>query len=201
MLLQHFLIPEVNETNVYVVACPTNRRAALIDAGGFDPAVVEFVGQHDLRVETIVITHSHYDHTDALDRYWDEFEPERIVAGASRLGEHATTVLDDGGAFEIGACHAEVRKLPGHTSESIVCIVRDNPDRHDAPTSTIPAVAFSGDALFAGSIGGTSGGDAQRLEIDGIRERIFSLPDETIVCPGHGPMTTVGIEKRANPFF
>jgi glyoxylase-like metal-dependent hydrolase (beta-lactamase superfamily II) len=96
--------------------------------------------------------------------------------------------LSEGGVVEVGSLPFTVRHVPGHSPGGVAFVGS--------------GMAFVGDALFAGSIGRTDlpGGNTQQL-LDSIRAQLFTLPDETVVYPGHGPETTVGQEKRTNPFL
>jgi hydroxyacylglutathione hydrolase len=193
MFVEHYLIVEVNETNVYLVACPTTRQACLIDAGGFDPNVVETARANNLEVRSVLITHDHYDHTGSLSEYLDAFPECEIVAGGARAGGRAATAASDGLELRVGELRARVLAIGGHTPDSVAYYFT----AADPPASS---ALFSGDALFAGSVGGAHGA-AHDQEIDAIRRKIFVLPESTPVYPGHGPATTVGVEKHANPFF
>ncbi len=102
----------------------------------------------------------------------------------------ADRLVDDGERLELAGLSFEVREIPGHSPGSVVFVF----------DGVRPAVVLGGDVLFAGSIGRTDlGGDFPRLA-SGIRSKLYSLPDDTIVWPGHGPSTTVGAERRSNPF-
>jgi hydroxyacylglutathione hydrolase len=178
MILQ-FFITEANEGNVYVVGCEETREAVLIDAGAFDDRVVEFVRERGLTVKAILLTHMHYDHTGGVDGYEREFGCGAVNAGA----------LAEGQTFEFGRLSLRALSTSGHTPDSTTYVLDSE------------GVAFTGDALFAGSIGGTAGPREQAEEIANIRQKIFTLPDETVLFTGHGPATTVGAEKAHNPFF
>lgn len=202
VFLEHFLIPDANETNVYLIACLETRQAALIDAGGFDPRVVEAAREREFRVGVILITHDHYDHTGAIGEYVSSFPACEIVAGSSRAGGRTARAVRDGEIIAVGNLEARALSIPGHTSDSTAYHFTR---RAGAATAGKAApeisVVFSGDALFAGSVGGTSGEAAHEREKAGIREKLFVLPGATIIYPGHGPATTVDVEKRYNPFF
>jgi glyoxylase-like metal-dependent hydrolase (beta-lactamase superfamily II) len=103
----------------------------------------------------------------------------------------ADILLDDGQTYAAAGLEFEARTIPGHSGGHVVLVVRD----------VEPMVVFGGDVLFNGSIGRTDfpGGSFERLA-DGIRTKLYTLPDDTLVYPGHGPPTTVGREKRSNPF-
>jgi glyoxylase-like metal-dependent hydrolase (beta-lactamase superfamily II) len=103
----------------------------------------------------------------------------------------ADQFVEEGDAIEFAGFTFQVREIPGHSSGHVVFICRE----------LVPPVVFGGDVLFAGSVGRTDfpDGDFEQLAA-GIREKLFVLPDETIVLSGHGPATTIGEEKRTNPF-
>ena len=193
MFVEHFLIVEVNETNVYLVACPITRQACLIDAGGFDARVVDVARANDLDMRAILITHDHYDHTGGLDEYLKAFPGCEIMAGGGRAGGHKAITVADGQELRGGDVTVRVLTIGGHTPDSVAYLFT-------SPGPPAAAALFSGDALFAGSVGGAHGA-AHDQEIDAIRRKMFTLPESTPVYPGHGPATTVGIEKHSNPFF
>ena len=133
----------------------------------------------------IFLTHLHWDHDGALGSILQRLDvPVYSFTGATPKGK----AVKEGAKIPLGRLDARVLQTTGHTPNSISLVVEE-------------MLVFVGDALFAGSIGGTSSEAAKREEIENIRTKIFILPEETLLCPGHGPMTTVGIEKNANPFF
>jgi len=193
MYIEHFLLTEVNETNSYLVGCLQTRQAALIDAGGFDTRIVNTARREGLNVTWILITHDHYDHTGGLAEYRDEFPDARIVAGCKKPGGVKAQKADDGHTLQVGSLAVRTLAIPGHTPDCVAYyFTRETP----------PAVSalFAGDILFAGSVGGASGANHDS-EIRGIREKILTLPESTPIYTGHGPGTTVGIEKGHNPFL
>ena len=202
MLIEHFLITEVNETNVYLVGCLETREGALVDAGGFDLRVVEAAERRGLRVGSILITHDHFDHTGGLAEYRGAFPGCRVLAGHARAGGDDATAVADGDSLAIGRLAVRVLAIPGHTPESVAFHFTRG-DASGAPgQAAVPvSVVFPGDVLFAGSVGGTAGQSAHDREVRGIREKLLTLPESTAVYPGHGPATTVGVERRNNPFL
>ncbi len=186
MIFAHFLL-EVNEANAFVYACESTREALLVDAGACDPRIAPFLEAHGLRLRTVLITHDHWDHVDGLPEVIDRFQPEEVYSFKGAVAGCSTRVLQQGDAFTLGETSARIVHTPGHTPDGI--------------TAIFPGVAFSGDALFSGSVGGTATDADKQRQLDAIREHIFSLPDDTEVHVGHGPSSTVGIEKRYNPFF
>jgi glyoxylase-like metal-dependent hydrolase (beta-lactamase superfamily II) len=103
----------------------------------------------------------------------------------------ADLLVDNGDVYEAAGFELRVRAIPGHSSGHVVFVWDETP----------PALVIGGDVLFAGSVGRTDFPDGSFEALrDGIDRKLFTLPDETIVLPGHGPMTTIGEEKRTNPF-
>lgn len=183
MIFRPFLL-NVNEANAFVVACEESGEALLVDAGDFDRDIEDFLNEKRLRLSTIFITHDHYDHTGGL---------------AAILGRHNAVVLSGSGngstgqrvkhdtEVRIGRLTGRVLATPGHTNDGVSLL--------------FPGMVFTGDALFSGSIGGVTSPQDGKREVDHIRENIFTLPDDYEIHPGHGPSSTVGIERRYNPFF
>lgn len=184
---------------------------ALVVDPGFDPgAILEVLGRENLRLAGILNTHGHADHIAGNAAMKQAFPDAPLVVGrneAAMLGDADANLssqyglaltspppdrlLADGEQFELAGLTFEVREIPGHSPGSVVFVCR----QFDPP------FVFGGDVLFSGSVGRTDfpGGSAERL-FAGIRTRLFDLPDGTLVLPGHGPPTTVGREKRTNPF-
>ena len=172
--------------NTYLVWDPSSRICSLFDAG-IEPAT--FFGLRDrqgLKIESIFITHTHEDHVAALEEIAAKtsvkvFAPaQEPVAGA--------TAVHEGGRFEIGKLKVEARLTNGHSSGGTSYVI----------TGLAAPVAIVGDSLFAGSMGGAP--NAYALALKNNREKLMTLTAETIICPGHGPMTTVAEESLHNPF-
>ena len=173
--------------NAYLVWDPATREAVAFDTGADCGDMLQRIEQEELSVKLILLTHAHPDHVADLRRL-------RKATGApvyiSRLEEaEEAEEVEEGTRFRVGSLEIEARLTSGHSPGGITFVV----------TGLSRPVAIVGDSLFAGSMGGgnVSYSDALRNN----REKILTLPDETIVCPGHGPLTTVGKEKRDNPFF
>ncbi|MEW6234037.1 MAG: MBL fold metallo-hydrolase [Candidatus Omnitrophota bacterium] len=185
ILFQPFFHKEANEANTYIVGCERTGEAILVDAGSDSPQYDAFLQQKNARLTGIFLTHHHWDHDGALASIFQRHDvPVYSFTGSTPKGK----AVQEGAKIPIGRLNARVLQTTGHTPNSISLVVEN-------------VLVFVGDALFAGSIGGTSNEAAKREEIENIRTKIFILPDETLLCPGHGPLTTVGIEKNANPFF
>ncbi|MCX7626177.1 MAG: MBL fold metallo-hydrolase, partial [Candidatus Sumerlaeaceae bacterium] len=133
--------------------------------------------------------HSHYDHNGGLAAYLERFSGVTVYGGSVDCAGNQTVPVGDGDQLALGQVPVKVIAVPGHTPDHMVLYAPDN------------GVLFSGDALFAGSVGGAPSLAAKRELIANIKEKIFSLPASAIIYPGHGPPTTVEIERRANPFF
>ena len=194
------------EVNCYIVGCEKTRQAAVIDPGGHAKQILEIIKRHDLDVAMIINTHGHFDHIGGNGDLLEATGAELIIHRddrplLERASEHAAVfglraqaspqpnrVLDGGETLQLGQLSLEFIHTPGH-SPGGMCILVDN-------------YLMVGDTLFAGSIGRTDlpGGNHQQL-IANIKEKLLPLPDETKVCPGHGPMTTIGEEKLYNPFL
>jgi glyoxylase-like metal-dependent hydrolase (beta-lactamase superfamily II) len=173
--------------NAYLAWDPGSREAVAFDTGADCGEMLRRIQDENLRVKFILLTHAHPDHVADLRRlrkstgapvYLSEFEEEE---GAEKV--------EEGRRFRVGSLEIEARLTSGHSPGGMTFVV----------TGLARRVAIVGDSLFAGSMGGgnVSYSDALRNN----REKILTLPDETVVCPGHGPLTTVGKEKRDNPFF
>lgn len=186
MIVAQFM-QETLEANSFVVACPETREAALVDTGDFDARVHGFLEAQRLLLRLILITHDHYDHSTALPSYLKTFPGVAAYSCNGRIAGCRTLSLEHGSALNIGNAEGRIVHTPGHTPDGVTWI--------------LPGLAFTGDALFSGSVGGTSSPEEYERQITAVREHIFCLPDDTQLHVGHGPSTTVGIEKRFNPFF
>jgi glyoxylase-like metal-dependent hydrolase (beta-lactamase superfamily II) len=173
--------------NAYLAWDPASRAAVAFDTGADSNEMVRFANRHKLNIQLILLTHAHADHVADLPRLREEtgadvFTPAREpVPGAEPI--------DEGKRFRLGKLEIDTRLTWGHSPGGMTYVV----------TGLARPIAIVGDSLFAGSMGGgnVSYHDALRNNL----EKILTLPDDTIICPGHGPMTTVGEEKAHNPFF
>lgn len=173
--------------NAYLVWDPVSRVAAVFDTGADSKEMVRFAKHHKLNIELILLTHAHPDHVADLpclreETGGDVFSPAReAVPGAEPI--------DEGKTFRLGNLQIDTRLTWGHSPGGMTYVV----------TGLARPIAIVGDSLFAGSMGG--GNVSYRDALRNNLEKILTLSDETIICPGHGPMTTVGEEKEHNPFF
>jgi glyoxylase-like metal-dependent hydrolase (beta-lactamase superfamily II) len=173
--------------NSFLVWDPVTREAAAFDTGADVTDMLACATQKNLVIKQIFITHSHGDHIFDLDRL-----KERTGAPAwtgDKEPVHGATSFQAGSSFTVGSLQIATRLTWGHCNGGITYVV----------SGLERPVAIVGDALFAASMGGgkISYTDALRTN----RECLFSLPDNTVVCPGHGPATSIGEERRHNPFF
>lgn len=173
--------------NAYILWDTESRDAAIFDTGAEAAPLLESVAALELNVVAIFLTHSHADHVHALaplkrelgvEAWSSEHEPVR-----------GTNTFRPGDLFNAGRHFIRTRLTPGHSPGGTTFVIE----------GPVVQAAIVGDALFAGSIGGVHNGYAATL--DNIRREILGLRDDTILCPGHGPLTTVGLEKANNPFF
>jgi hydroxyacylglutathione hydrolase len=173
--------------NAYLVWDPATRDAVVFDTGADCRGILDRVERENLKVKLILLTHAHPDHVADLGRLRKAIGAPVYIS--EREPQQGAEVIAEGKRFEVGSLKIEARLTSGHSPGGITFVV----------TGLATPIAIVGDSLFAGSMGGgnVSYPDALRNN----REKILTLPDETIVCPGHGPLTTVGKEKRDNPFF
>jgi hydroxyacylglutathione hydrolase len=180
-------------SNGYVFFLDGGKRAGLIDPAGIPRNLLRVLSDGHYHLEYILITHKHADHCDATAEVAESFPRAKIVMHAAdvhaigRLGSSALLVRD-GEELPFGDVRIRMLHTPGHTDGSSSFLFK----------STL----FTGDTLFAGSVGGAYG-DLSTYEdiLNGVRSKIFTLPDDTVLMPGHGPPSKVGWEKEHNPFF
>lgn len=173
--------------NSYLVWDPSTREAAFFDTGADGQPMLDFASACDLRVTQIFITHIHTDHILDLDRLVEKTRAHAWVCVKEPLA--GAESFEPGRSFAIGKLTVETRETSGHAAGGVTFVVR----------GLAKPVAIVGDSIFAASMGG--GVVSYTGAVRNNREQILTLPDETILCPGHGPLTTVREQKRANPFF
>jgi glyoxylase-like metal-dependent hydrolase (beta-lactamase superfamily II) len=173
--------------NAYLVWEPKTKLAAVFDTGADCSGIIRFAQDNHLTVSHIFLTHTHYDHVADLSRLKKATGAKAFVSELEPVEDAETFAA--GKTFGIGNLQIEARQTSGHSRGGTTYVVRGL----ERP------VAVVGDALFAGSMGRGMVSYEEALRTN--REQIFTLPDDTIICPGHGPLTTVGEEKLHNPFF
>jgi len=173
--------------NSYLVFDPKTRLAAVFDTGSTCAGLLDYAKEHKLKIELLLLTHTHVDHVADLERL------ETATAAPVYVGEleqfRGAQPFAAGKVFHLGNLKIETRQTSGHARGGITYVVTGLPRR----------VAVAGDALFAASMGGGAISYEEALRTN--RKEIFSLPDDTIICPGHGPLTTVGEQKKHNAFY
>ena len=192
-------------TNCYIVSSDSGKEGMIIDPGDEAKQILKSVDDSELDIKLIVLTHGHLDHIGALKKVKEatgaelaihaddaDFLETRPLNAAFGLSypdtPHADRLLKGGDSIDIGDLHFSVIHTPGHSPGGI-CLLGQG-------------VVFSGDTLFNYGIGRTdfAGGSYKQL-LDSIHTRLMVLPDGTAVYPGHGPETTIGTERRGNPFL
>jgi len=173
--------------NAYLVWDPATKDAAAFDTGADSAGMLKLATKENLSIKFILLTHAHSDHVADLPRLREEtgaevFAPEREpVPGAGKI--------EEGKRFRIGKIDIEARLTWGHSPGGMTFVA----------TGLARPIAIVGDSLFAGSMGG--GSVSYKDALQNNLQKILTLPEEAIICPGHGPMTSVGEEKKHNPFF
>lgn len=195
------------QTNCYITGCEKTRQAAVIDPGGDVDRILAALDKDDFNLSAIINTHGHFDHVggnnalkkatqaDLMIHESDTPMLAHLTQAAAAWGLRAEAspaadrLLEDGDRIDVGGIQFKVIHTPGH-SPGGVCLY-----------AKAEKAVFVGDTLFAGSIGRTDlpGGDYDTL-IHSIQSKLFTLPDETIVYNGHMQSTTIGQEKKFNPF-
>ncbi|REJ65314.1 MAG: MBL fold metallo-hydrolase [Planctomycetota bacterium] len=194
-----------------LIARLADRHDCLVVDPGLEPEkILDFLEPRQLEPAAILNTHGHSDHiagNAALKERWPDAplvighgdeekltDPRKNLSaafGLSLVSPPADQLLREGEPFAAAGFELTVREIPGHSAGHIVLIWEAHP----------PAVVFGGDVLFAGSIGRTDFPDGSLEALtSGIHTKLFTLPDDTLVLPGHGPVTTIGREKATNPF-
>jgi hydroxyacylglutathione hydrolase len=205
----HEILPVgILQCNCSIVGDETSREAIVIDPGDEIASILALLKKHSLTVKQIVVTHAHIDHVGGAMKLKqatgapillnenDSALLAMLDVQASWLGMKSPGAVSidqnvtEGDVVKAGSLHGEVMHTPGHTEGSI-CVLF-------APQNLL----IAGDTLFAGSIGRTDlpGGDYKKI-IDSLHGKLLSLPDQTIVVPGHGSLTTIGQERESNPFL
>lgn len=176
--------------NAFVVWHPVTRQAAVFDTGTEPGPLLAVLKENKLEAELILITHTHADHVACLVELREKLgQPRAYASPRGTLTD--VEFIDEGATLSLGNLHIEVRRTSGHAPCGLTYVVR----------GLGQPVAVVGDALFASSMGGAKSTAAYSEALATNRAQIFSLPDDTVLCPGHGPRTTVGQEKQHNPFF
>lgn len=191
------------QTNCYILKPNDSSDCAVIDPGGEPQRIIELITAAELTLRYLLCTHGHADHTggvallredlggqfflDSRDTFYSEDPPGWLVGALGGFTEPPAPDLK-AGTLVLGSSKIEFIHTPGHTPGS-TCFLFEG-------------MVFTGDTLFQGSIGryDLPGGDGKK-ELESIRDRLLVLPDDTPVFPGHGPSSTIGEERRSNPYL
>jgi Zn-dependent hydrolases, including glyoxylases len=192
--------------NTYLVTDEDTNKGFIVDPGGYDIKMVKKIRESNVDLEYIILTHGHSDHIGGVEEYQNEFPDVKVVASKYEtemledpelnqskmwtgvpVAVKADITVDEGDTLDVGGIKLRFTMTPGHTKGGM-CIITDG-------------VVFSGDTLFCASVGRTdfAGGSFDDLA-KSVHEKLFVLPDETKVLPGHMGPTTIGFEKEHNPF-
>jgi len=205
MKVEKLVVGEM-QANCYLVWDEQSKEAVVIDPGGDPDTIIDAISRNSLKVIHIINTHGHVDHVEANDLIRQKTGATLLIHSADvsllqdlelnlsqALGRGKnflppTKTLEDKDKLKLNGFELEVLHTPGHTPGSI-CLYGDKR-------------LFSGDTLFAGGVGRTDlpGGNFRQLK-DSLEHKILKLSDEVVVYPGHGPNTTIGKERRDNPFL
>jgi hydroxyacylglutathione hydrolase len=205
-VILHTIHVGITQTNCYVVGCEETHEGAVIDPGGHPDRILKTIEESGLAIRYVLNTHCHFDHMGA--------NAAVVAATGARLALHPAELpilqarggavwfgvpvkespmpdveLGDGQTLEVGTLRFQVLHTPGHSPGGVTFYLEEE------------SVAFDGDVLFQMGVGRTDlpGGDWDTL-VRSIQEVLFALPDDTVLYSGHGPKTTVGREKRSNPW-
>jgi hydroxyacylglutathione hydrolase len=196
------------QENCYVIGDEKSMAGAIIDPGDEATRIALTVERVELQISQIIVTHSHIDHVGAVAQLVDEYMcpvlmhaeaeamlktlPQQAMMMGMRFGKIPNVDLHvgDDEVLEVGSLRLRSMYTPGHAPGHLAFLVEDE------------ALVFSGDALFAGSVGRVDlPGGSMEVLMRSISERLLTLPDETRVLSGHGPETTIGRERVTNPFL
>lgn len=206
MQIERFIVGMVG-TNCYVVSNEETSECFLVDPGAYSDKVIAYIREHELKPQAILLTHGHFDHIMGLDGVLREFpipvyaqeEEEILLKDASYNASvsygpaytfSGASYIKDGQILELAGMTIRAIHTPGHTIGGCCYYIESE------------HVLFSGDTLFHDSVGRTdfpTGSQSQFVR--SIREKLLGLPEETVVCPGHMSETTIGHEKKYNPFL
>ena len=176
--------------NCYLVWDEVTLEGALFDTGWEAAQVFALLEENAVELKHLFLTHTHEDHLAALGQLREKFPKLKLHSNSRSAPPDQRNRAND--FLHLGSLRITNRDTPGHAEDGVSYVVGGFPD--DAPY-----VTMVGDALFAGSMG--SAVQAPELARDKIRQQLFTLPPATLICPGHGPLTTVAEEKAHNPFF
>lgn len=193
-------------TNCYIIMEESKKRALIVDPGGDADRIMNKIKELQVSVDAILLTHGHFDHMLAADALREKYQvkvylgqddseliknPMENVSGmfGKPISTHADVVLQDGQVLELAGFEIKVLATPGHTKGGVCYYIEKE------------SVAFSGDTIFQASVGRSDFPTGSGASLSkSIREKIFTLPEDTQLFPGHGDSTVVSYEKKYNMF-
>lgn len=159
------------------------RDAVVIDPGSMDTPMLDFIESHEYKLRGILVTHDHLNHVHGIRTLRRIYDAE-IFAVNPVIQELRTTVIRDGDVLKLGAITVTVITVPGHSSDSAIY--------------SIQKILLTGDTITAGLLGATISSYGKTRQMESLRSKVFSLPGNLIVLPGHGPPTSLDAERRFN---
>jgi glyoxylase-like metal-dependent hydrolase (beta-lactamase superfamily II) len=208
-MIHEILVVGLLQCNCSILGCEETREAMVVDPGDDPERILKVVNRLGLQLKYILHTHAHFDHVGGSQKLKeatgariflhpaDLFLYEKVEMQTAYFGLPAPEMapvdvyMSDGQEVAAGSLLARILHTPGHTPGSVCFHMEEGPGK-----------LFTGDTLFKDSIGRTDlWGGSQESILASIGEKLFELPDETVVYPGHGPATTIGREKELNPFL
>jgi metallo-beta-lactamase len=205
--MQYFRIRTIPfDENVYIYYDEQSLDACIIDPGGSFEKIREFVNSKKLKVKSVILTHAHADHIGALQEIIDQYKDIEVIAakrekkilnspaynltinfGMKNTSFEATRYVEDGDTYQIGGQTLKFILTPGHTSGSM-CVFDGE-------------IMFTGDTLFEGSIGRTDLPTGSYQEMENSLKKLSQMNEDIIILPGHGEQSSIGQEKKYNPFL
>ncbi|MGV3771363.1 MAG: MBL fold metallo-hydrolase [Verrucomicrobiales bacterium] len=176
--------------NCYLIWDEVTREAALFDTGWDAAPIFKEIEENKLQLKHLFLTHTHEDHIAALQQIREKFPKVRLHSSSKNAPPDQRNKAND--FIHLGSLRISNRETPGHAEDGVTYNVGNFPE--DAP-----GIAIVGDCIFAGSMG--RGFQSADLLKQSVRDKIFTLPSDSLLCPGHGPLTTIQEEKENNPFF
>jgi len=175
-------------SNCYVIGTSDNgssgaKTAIIVDPGSIENVTLETIENNNFDLKAVLITHDHLSHVRGLRTLKRIYNIEVFAVNHS-IVDHKTTMVKDGDKINVAGFPVEVISIPGHSSDSVVYKIR--------------SILFTGDVLTAGLVGGTASAYGAATQMNKLRSRLLSLPGDYIVLPGHGPPSTLEVERRFN---
>jgi len=169
--------------NCYILGGDDSSDAIIVDPGSMDEQILDYIEKNDLNLRAALITHDHVGHVHGLRTLLRIYQLEIFAINRTVLDNRTTPVKDED-RINIGPFNVEVISIPGHSADSVVY--------------RIDSLLFTGDVLTAGLVGSTASTYGAATQINKLRSRLFSLPGDYTVLPGHGPPSTLDAERRYN---